>query len=95
MEYADNHPGAPLADVLEHVTKTMKVEFPNKFGNKNQSNPGSVTEKSSNGRKPTKSKYSEKDLSDEQKQFAKMFVDTGAFDNVQEYVDQLVASGEL
>ena len=95
MEYADKHPGAPLADVLEHVTKHIKDEFPSKFGNKNQGNPGAVTEKSSNGRKPKKSKYSEKDLSDEQKQFAKMFVETGAFDNIQEYVDQLVVSGEL
>jgi len=94
-EYANANPGAPLADVLDHVTKAIKGEFPNKFGNKNQSNPGSVTEKSSNGRKAKKSKYSEKDLSDEQRQFAKMFVDTGAFENVQEYVDQLVISGEL
>jgi len=94
-EYANANPGAPLADVLDHVTKAIKGEFPNKFSNKNQSNPGSVTEKSSNGRKAKKSKYSEKDLSDEQRQFAKMFVDTGAFENVQEYVDQLVISGEL
>ena len=94
-QYASANPGAPLGDVLDHVTKAIKGEFPNKFGNKNQGNPGSVTEKSSNGRKAKKSKYSEKDLSDEQRQFAKMFVDTGAFENVQEYVDQLVISGEL
>jgi len=94
-EYANANPGAPLGDVLDHVTKAIKGEFPNKFGNSNQGNPGTVTERSSNGRKPKKSKYSEKDLSDEQKQFAKMFVDTGAFDNIQEYVDQLVISGEL
>jgi len=95
-DYANKNPGAPLVDVLNHVTKIIKEEFPHKFGNINQSNQSNVTEKPSNGRQPRKKgKHSEKDLSDEQRQFAKMFVETGAFDNIQEYVDQLVESGEL
>lgn len=96
MEYADKNKGAPLAEVLEYVTKEMKVKFPQLFGNTKRSEPSPVTEGSvSGGRRVKKTKYTEKDLSDEQKQFAKMFVDTGAFDSVQEYVDQLVESGDL
>jgi len=94
MEYADKNPGAPIEDVLAYVTKTIKDEFPNKFGNIKRDNPSSVTEKSGT-RKTKKNKYTPKDLTAEQKQFAKMFVDTGAFDNEQEYVDSLVKSGEL
>ena len=96
MEYADRNKGAPLADVLDYVTKEMASKFPREFGNKMQREPSPVTEGSGNGgKRGKKAKFTEKDLSDEQKQFAKMFVDTGAFDNVQEYVDQLVDSGEL
>lgn len=96
MEYADKNQGAPLADVLDYVTKQMATKFPQEFGNKNQRKPSPVTEGSASGSKRgKKAKFTEKDLSDEQKQFAKMFVDTGAFDSVQEYVDQLVESGDL
>lgn len=96
MEYADSNKGAPLADVLDYVTKQMATKFPNEFGNKRKREPSPVTEGSASGsRRGKKAKFTEKDLSDEQKQFAKMFVDTGAFDSVQEYVDQLVESGDL
>ena len=96
MEYADRNKGAPLADVLDYVTKQMTNKFPQEFGNKRKREPSPVTEGSASGSKRgKKAKFTEKDLSDEQKQFAKMFVDTGAFDSVQEYVDQLVESGDL
>jgi len=95
MEYADRNQGAPIEDVLKYVTSEMKRKFPHNFGNERQVSAGTVTEKTGTGKRPKKSKYTEKDLSDEQRQFAKMFVDTGAFENVQEYVDQLVDSGEL
>lgn len=96
MEYADTNPGAPIEEVLQYVTKTMKQEFPDRFGNTRRNNPGSVTEPSGEARRPTKkAKYTPKDLSDEQRQFAKMFVATGAFESEQEYVDSLVKTGDL
>ncbi len=95
MEYADKNPGAPIEDVLSFVTNRMKEEFPNKFGNTKRGEPSSVTEGVKATRKSKKAKYTVKDLNDEQKQFGKMFVDTGAFDDIQEYVDSLAKSGEL
>ena len=95
MEYADSNPGAPIEDVLQYVSKKMKEEFPSKFGNVRQSSPSSVTEPSGVSKRGKKSKHTPKDLNDEQRQFAKMFVETGAFENEQEYVDSLAKSGEL
>jgi hypothetical protein len=95
MEYADANPGAPIEDVLKFVSKKMMKEFPQKFGNTRQSSPSSVTEPTGATRRTKKSKHTPKDLNDEQKQFAKMFVETGAFENEQEYVDSLVKSGDL
>ena len=95
MEYADAHQGAPIEDVLKHVTKRMTEEFPNKFGNTNQSKPSTVTETSGAGKRVKKAKYTSKDLTSEQLEFAKMFVNQGAFEDVQEYVDSLVKSGDL
>lgn len=95
MEFIDANPGIPIEDLLDHVTKKMKEEFPSKFGNAKKSKPTTVTESGGTGRKPKKAKYTVKDLDDEQKQFAKMFVETGAFESEQEYVDSLAKSGDL
>jgi len=95
MEYVDNNKGVPVDVMLEYVSKKMKDEFPHKFGNPNQGKPSSVTETKGASKRVKKSKYTEKDLSEEQRGFAKMFVETGAFDTMQEYVDQLVESGDL
>lgn len=95
MNYADSNPGAPIEDVLQYVSKKMKEEFPNKFGNVRKTSPSQVTEPSGVSKRTKKSKYTPKDLSEEQRQFAKMFVDTGAFESEQEYVDSLAKSGEL
>ena len=95
MEYADNNPGMPIDEVLSYVTKRMTKEFPDKFGNQNQNKPGTVAEPNSPARRVKKNKYTEKDLTAEQREFATMFVNTGAFENVQEYVDSLVKSGDL
>jgi len=95
MEYADEHQGAPIEEVLQYVSKRMTEEFPNKFGNQNQNRASTVTETSGAGKRVKKNKYTEKDLTVEQKEFANMFVSTGAFENVQEYVDSLVKSGDL
>lgn len=96
MEYADNNPGAPIEEVLQFVTKNMKDKFPSNFGNAKRNDPGSVSEPSGEARRsPKKAKHTPKDLNEEQMQFAKMFVATGAFESEQEYVDSLVQAGDL
>lgn len=42
-----------------------------------------------------KSKYSMADLDDMEKQFAQTFVDTGAYESVQDYIDDAAKSGSL
>jgi len=95
MDYADKHQGAPIEDVLQYVSNQMKRDFPNKFGNTNKGAPSTVTESQGATKRTKGKKFTAKDLNDDQMQFAKMFVDTGAFENVQEYVDSLAKSGEL
>ena len=95
MEYADSHKDAPIEEVLQYVTKRMTEEFPNKFSNSRKNDPSIVTEPTGAGKRIKKNKYTEKDLTAEQREFANMFVKTGAFDDVQEYVDSLVKSGDL
>lgn len=41
-KYADEHPGVPYAQILAHVTETVKKTFPGKFTNSNRSRPASV-----------------------------------------------------
>ena len=95
MEYADKNVGAPIEEVLRYVTGQMREVFPDKFGVTQKASPSAVTEPSGTGKRVKKNKYTEKDLSSDQREFAKMFVSTGAFENVQEYVDSLVKSGDL
>jgi len=84
-------------EVLDYVESKMKRLHPDKFGGVPKAGKqtavgsASTTSNKSGGTK----KYSERDLSFEQKTIAKRFVQSGALKNVQEYVDQLVEIGEL
>jgi len=92
--YMRENPNGNLTDMLKHVDKVVRQEMPHKFNNQNNQRPSSVTE-SSGGRKPKKTKFTSKDLDDEQKEVAKTFVSQGVFDNVQAFVDELVNNGDL
>jgi len=89
--------GKSEQEVLTYVEKTMKRLHPDKFGGAPKAGQAtsvgtpSTTSKKSGGTK----KYSERDLTFEQKSIAKRFVQSGALKTVQEYVDQLVEIGEL
>lgn len=91
-DYMNENPEADYTDVIKHMDKTIREEMPHKFeGTKRTSK---VTE-SDGGRKRTKTKFTKKDLSEDQLEVAKTFVDTGIFSNVQEYVNELVENGDL
>lgn len=84
---------------LKVVDEKMRSRFPEEFGLSKKPKASSVSE--SNGRakgskKSTKSnKFTSRDLTEEQHKIAKTFVDSGVFENMQEYVDQLADLGEL
>jgi len=95
IKYAQSNPHLDFKEVLNYVTVEITKKFPNEFKAPASRGSGSVTESRGVGRTTGKKKYTQKDLSEEQLQFAKTFVAAGAFDNVQQYVDQLVETGEL
>lgn len=88
--------GTPIEDVLKKVEARVRASFPDQF--KAPPQMPSVNEPS--GRKPRansngRKTYTARDLSPEQKDVANMLVKSGAFKNVQEYVDQLADIGEI
>lgn len=95
MEYYNSHPGVPMQDVLDYVSKQIKIEMPHKFGGSKPTAPAVI--EGGGKPKPTgkKPKFTAKDLDDEQLKMAKTFVETGALPDIQTYVDQLVEIGEL
>jgi hypothetical protein len=79
-------------ELLEHVDKQLRKEFPHKLGTQT----GRVSESSSSGvprGKPRK--WSARDLNEEQRAIGRRFVEAGAFKEIQEYVDQLADLGEI
>lgn len=97
-EYSQDHP-TDLAGAMNYMEKQMKKRFPEDVGGKPAKRGSATTEtdgrsqgKASQGREK---KYSPKDLNDEQKRVGKTFIDQGVFDNMQEWVDTLVANGDL
>ena len=78
--------------LMDLAKKTIKKEFPHKFNSKRVRHgaiDGAPPKRGSN------SKYTEKHLDTEQRKIAHTMVKAGAFESVQEYVDQLAALGEL
>jgi len=98
MGYINDNPG-DFKGALTKVDEVMHARFPEEFGLKKKPTGSAVTEGSGRARGSQKSgkstKFTVKDLNDEQRNIARTFVDNGAFKNVQEYVDQLADLGEL
>lgn len=78
--------------VLEEITQQLKVEFPNKFGTRTRATSATI-EPDNSGKKQTTSLS--RRLNDEQRRFAKRFVDMGAVDSIESYAKQLHDIGEL
>lgn len=59
MDYAQANPGAAPSEVLKHVEREMRKEFPSKFGNPNRDRPSVVETSSSrtSSRPATKDDY--------------------------------------
>jgi len=81
-----------VSRVLEMATNRLKEEFPNKFGKRRQA----ITESSSNeANKGSPSKNLARKLTEEQRGFAKRFIQQGALKSYEEYAQQLADIGEL
>lgn len=99
MKYAQQNPNLPLKDVYEYVTSQIKAKFPEKFsteGGKKQMKESKVEGARASG-SPTskgKQKFTEKDLSDEQRTIMNTMVRSGAM-NKDEYIAELVRIGEV
>lgn len=86
---AENNP----KEVLDHVSAELLKEFPDRFGGKRR-RPAATTD-SSNGRAgKSKSRHTMSSLTPEQRKIASTFAKSGIMTE-QEYVDQLVALGEV
>jgi hypothetical protein len=88
-----------FAEAFDFMETKIKKRFPEEFKGSNSRKGSSVTESSgrSTGKQKSgsKSKFSAKDMTEEQTRVGRTFVNNGVFDNMQEYVDQLAATGEL
>lgn len=81
-----------VREVLDMATSKLKEEFPSKFGKRRQT----VTESSSSETaKGSPDKNLARKLNEEQRQFAKRFIQQGALKSYEEYAQQLAAIGEL
>ena len=91
--YARNNPEAATnpSEMLKYIESTMKDEFPHKFNRR----PAAVDSAEGTARGKAKTKFTQRDLSDEQRRVGKRFVDAGAFETMQEYIDQLAETGDL
>lgn len=98
LSYMQQHPN-DIVGGLEYVEKTMQKRFPAEMGVKTTPKAAAVTESDGRGnagkRQNRGKKYTHRDLSEEQKSVAQTFVRQGVFKDIQEYVDQLVKTGEL
>jgi len=80
-------------EVLDHVSSELSKEFPDRFGGQRR-RPAATTD-SSNGRTgKSKSRHSMSSLTPDQRKIASTFAKSGIMTE-QEYVDQLVALGEV
>lgn len=97
-DYYRDNPDVPFTEVIEYAVRKVKERFPKEFANKRRSAPSSVaeTDDTTTTRKSrsSKSKFTARDLTEDQLQVAKTFEASGVM-TIQEYVDQLAEIGEL
>ena len=97
-DYMRRHPEASIMDMLNYTDTKVREEMPHKFPDTEdevRKPKPKVTEKSTTPRTQKKSKFTIRDLTPEQQSVVKTFVDTGVYANAQEYVDELIANGQL
>ena len=88
-DFRASNPDATFDEVLAHISKTVKKEFPEKFQNMNRTKPSSVEGSSASARRSpaTAKQKSVKDLPEEAIPVMKTLVRSGAFKSEQDYVN--------
>ena len=88
-DYRALNPDATFEDVLSHIEKEVKKEFPEKFQNMSRQKPSSVEGSATGARRtPTVSKQKTiKDLPEEAVSVMKTLVRAGAFKSEQDYIN--------
>ncbi len=77
QSYFQQHPEQDLSDVYDYVSKRMREIYPDKFGNTNRSKPASVEGAQRTAiKRNAKSKYSAKDLPEEERQIMRTILRT-------------------
>lgn len=89
QDYRNENPGASFDEVLAHIAKTVKKEFPEKFQNMNRQKPSSVEGSSTSGRRvpATAKQKTAKDLPEEAIPVMRTLIRAGAFKSEQDYVN--------
>lgn len=89
QNFKAENPGAPFDEVLEHIEKSVKKEFPEKFQNMSRTRPSSVEGSAMGGRRApaTPKQKTVKDLPEEARDVMKTLVRAGAFKTEQDYVN--------
>lgn len=97
-DYIAKHPNweNDIDSVLEFVDENMKKSFPEELGQRRR--PSATTEASGSQGKGTsgaKGKFTARHLSADQRRIGETLVKAGAFEKIQDYVNQLAELGEL
>jgi len=97
LSFRQANPNAQAQEVYNYVTEKVKAVNPNKFS-PNNNNPQSRAPNSTTQQPPrsaTKHGKTYRDLSDDQYSIGKKFVRLGLYPDIQGYVNDLVATGEV
>ena len=96
LGYRSRNPNASLQEVLDYVGKEVAARFGTSTPQQNRSSSPVADSQTTTAPKSSKNKKkSYNDLSDQQKNIAKRFVDAGAIQSVDEYIAELENIGEL
>lgn len=85
-EYMLTNPGATPKQLFDHVTSSIKEEFPHKFKNPNRDQPGAVGSSKVQGRGERKASLN---LTDEEYEVGMRFVKQDLYKNIEEYAAEL------
>ncbi len=95
MSIVSKNPNAGPKEVLEQVTKTLKEEFPNKFGLNKRSSVVEPGESSYNGKVNSKPKVTARNLNPQQREIGKQLVSDGAIKDLDTYAQELYSIGAI
>lgn len=95
LNYAQQNPSASPEDVFKVVDKQIRKAYPEKFDNPRRNSPPKVESSTTNvSDKSSKSKYTAKDLNEEQRSIMKTMTRSGIMTE-EEYINELARIGEI